>query len=373
MNIILELLFLSVVVLLSKSLTVTEVVESEKKEPEPERESRLKEAMEKLVQDTSKLKEIPKIEELSPEKKARMEEVREVMEWMDSQGFLSDDTQIQKLITRLNETALDDSESLWNDLDLLQDFLRQIDNGENFGKMKGFELLLGLIDTSVLYTELPDAHDRVAAMAAINFNAAIQNNPKAIEFALKADGLERLTRSLRSGLGSKSGLVAKRVVSAVSSLIRDTPEAQKRFLSEMEGSRLLMNILRNFWEDHSVTHKVLITVTDLVTSDHAASTVAFKDPLWLDAISDMLESDNLDLVEQALRFFTVFPLNHHNTPKRLRSDVEKLRESFMNDLKGESDEDLEHFDQALLDLTQNVLDKLEKSEQEQNGTKHTAL
>jgi len=371
MNIILELLFLSVVVLLSKSLTVTEVVES--KEKELETESRLKVAMEKLLQDTSKLKEIPEIEELSPEKKARMEEVREVMEWMDSQGFLSDDTQIQKLITRINETTVYETEILWNDLDLLQDFLRQIDNGENFGKMKGFELLLGLIDISVLSTELPDSYDRVAAMAAINFNAAIQNNPKAIEFALKADGLERLTRSLRSGLGSKSGLVAKRVVSAISSLIRDTPEAQKTFLFEIDGSRLLMNTLRNFRDDHSVTHKVLITVTDLVTSDHAASVVAFKDPLWLDAISDMLESDNLDLVEQALRFFTVFPLNHRNTPKRLRSDVEKLRESFMNDLKGESDEDLEHFDQALVDLTQNILDKLEKSEQEQNGTKHTAL
>jgi len=370
---ILTFLTLSVLLSIITALTV-EVVESTKeKERQPEAEVRLKAALESLAQDTSKLVEIPEVEELSPEKKARMEEVREVMEWMDSQGFLSDNTQIQKLISRLNETELSDTDMLWHDLDLLQDFLRQIDNGETFGKMKGFDLLLGLIDITTPISELPDSFDEVAAMAAINFNAAIQNNPKAIELALVADGLERLTASLRTGLGSKSGLVAKRVVSAISSLIRDTPKAQMRFLLEMEGSSLLMGTLKNFKDDHSVTHKVLIAVTDLVTSDHAAPVVAFKDPLWLDAISDMLESENLDLVEQALRFFAVFPLNHHNTPAKLKKDVEKLRESFKTDLEGESDEDLEHFDQALLDLTQNILDKLKYLEKEQNGTRHSAL
>jgi len=324
--------------------------------PKNEGGSRVKSALEKLAQNPSKLREIPKIGELSPEKIARMEEVREVMEWMDSQGMLSDDTQIEKILTRLKETAISDTEALYSDLDLLQDFLRQIDNGETFGKMSGFELLLKLINPS--NTIIPDGYEKVAAMAAIDFNAAIQNNPKAIALALKADGLRSLTDSLRFGLGLTYGVVAKRLVSTISSLIRDTPDAQEQFLTDMDGAGLLMTTLKKFKDDHSVTQKVLLTVTDLITSDHAAPVAAFKNPVWLNAISEMLASENLDLVEQALRFFTVFPLNHHNTPEKLKGDVEKLRSSFTHDLEVESDKDLEGFDEDLLELTEIILDKL---------------
>jgi len=279
MNILLNVLSLSILSCFCTSLSVRRVGASqEKEEPETEVESQVKNVINNLAENTSKWKKFPRVKELSAKKEAGVEEVREVMEWKGSLSFLSDNDQIQKLISRINETPIDEIEVLWSDLDLLQDFLRQIDNGETFGKMRGFELLLRLIDVSIS-TQLPDSFDKIAAMAAINFNAAIQNNPNAIAFALKANGLERLTTSLSVGLGSKNGLVAKRVVSAISSLIRDTPKAQKRFLEQLNGSAILMDTLKKFNTDHSVTQKVLITVTDLITSDHAAPVVAFKDHL----------------------------------------------------------------------------------------------
>jgi len=343
--------------------------------PKIEGDSRVKSALEKLAKKPSMLWELPEIEELSPEKKERMDEVREVMEWMDAQGMLSDDKQIKKILTRLNETAFSDTEALYSDLDLLQYLLRQIDNGETFGKMSGFELLLKLINPSI--TNIPNGYEKVAAMAAIDFNAAIQNNPRAIALALEADGLRSLTDSLRFGLGFTHGVVAKRLVSTISSLIRDTSDAQEQFLTKMNGTSLLMTTLKKFKNDHSVTQKVLLTVTDLITSDHAAPVAAFKNPVWLNAISEMLALENLDLVEQALRFFSVFPLNHHITPEKLKRDVEKLRSSFTHDLEVESDKDLEGFDEDLLQLTEIILDKLTHFEKDQEQhelyLKHNSL
>ncbi|XP_071169000.1 nucleotide exchange factor SIL1-like [Mytilus edulis] len=155
---------------------------------------------------------------------------------------------VTELFDKLNSTNISTEarETLLEDLEY---HLHQYDNAVLFGDLGGISLLVkGLNHTD----------PTLRSLSAFVLGSAIQNNPKTQINAIESGALHQLIRSLAT---DPEIAVKKKVLYAISSIVRHFPFAQKKFF-ELGGLRSLMYL----FEDkklHSLQVKVITLMSDL--------------------------------------------------------------------------------------------------------------
>jgi len=234
-----------------------------------------------LLEGTVRLPDKPLLSE------ERMKEIEEVMEWLYNQGPKDEIDAVKEILERL-ETTEGEEEELINDLELLRDFLHQVDNGVDFGKLNGFE-------TMVRYSRHESEKVRVEAWWAIG--VACSNNVGAIELALEHEIMTPLVNAL--SVEDKPSVLLK-IIYALGSIMRQHRHAQQLF-EDQQGHLFLKTL---YWtSDVKLKRKIETLVVDVVTLNEWNS--LFQTSSWCELFRDGIINKEADYtqVSNSLRFF----------------------------------------------------------------------
>lgn len=164
---------------------------------------------------------------------------------------------ITDLIKKLNDSKYDKEAKLvfFEDLEY---YLHQIDNAQLFCDNGGMSLLMrGLNDTD----------SDIKQKSAFVLGSALQSNPKVQIFAIESGVMQQLIRILSIDTNKETH---KKLLYALSSMLRHFPFAQKKFL-ELGGMSSLLTLFDNS-EDISLKIKVITLLTDLYTEKTLSAT-----------------------------------------------------------------------------------------------------
>lgn len=198
--------------------------------------------------------------ERAEEIKHKYKSYKELKEdFADMNVALKTDTEIiADLIKKLNDSNSDKAAKLVL-LEDLEYYLHQIDNAQLFCDNGGMSLLMkGLNDTD----------DDIKQKSAFVLGSALQSNPKVQIFAIESGVMQQLIRILSIDPNKET---RKKLLYAVSSMIRHFPFAQQKFL-ELGGMSALVTLISDS-EDNSLKIKVITLLTDL----YIEKTIAVSD------------------------------------------------------------------------------------------------
>lgn len=166
---------------------------------------------------------------------------------------------LSDIMQRYRSTELDhkDRLSLLTDLEY---YVHQIDNARNFADMDGILLVV---------RDLNSTDEEVRAEAALVLASAVQSNPKVQVDAFDAGAIQKLIRMLST---EESVKLRSRVLTALSSLIRQFPFAQQKFL-DLGGMQSLSGLLRRAdVVSEKLGVKAVTLVNDLLTEQLSTQT-----------------------------------------------------------------------------------------------------
>ncbi|ETO35249.1 hypothetical protein RFI_01811 [Reticulomyxa filosa] len=188
-----------------------------------------------------------------------------------------DITQMRTILNRMgNETVekiseeniKERDEKIANDLKMLHEMLDQVDNGENFGLMNGFELM-------VTYLQPNDTTDyslEVKFNAAHAIGLACQNNQKAFAMALKAQCIPTIFQQLEQTIPKQLEQVKAadlvnyqlKLLYGLSSLIRQNPSGLQVFQQQIHGDDTIFRWLNTPEVVQSFNNRVLLKLLTLI-------------------------------------------------------------------------------------------------------------
>lgn len=172
---------------------------------------------------------------------------------------------IGRAIADSNSSGMTDEveTGLASTLDVLIDYVGSIDYANDFNKLGGLSLFVPLLDMNI--TE-------IKIKACELFAEIVQNNPKAQSNAIEAGLMPVFTHLLDADSDNN---VRVKALYALSCLVRDNPEAQHRFDSELDGLSVLLRAVQTETPDHKLRIKASFLLTSLTSSRPA-----FKDTLF---------------------------------------------------------------------------------------------
>lgn len=274
---------------------------------------------------------------------------------------------VTELYEKLNSTdiSINKREAVLEDLEY---HLHQYDNAVLFCDLGGMPLLVkGLNDTD----------SSLRSLSAYALGSAVQSNPKVQIYAIESGALHQLIRSLAT---DSSLEVKKKMLFALSSMIRDFPYAQKKFF-ELGGLQSMMELFRDD-KLRSLQIKVVTLMSDLNDEQnhwlsHLDSTeekyiqyqqVPLKDSIIHQGICDVLVSLLDGVPDHDSREKILFAmLSLYNTCEpvlhKTLSNLQKLENEYLN--LAVKDDDGEYFQQIqknINSLIQQLSLKYEKEE-----------
>jgi len=266
--------------------SANEVVQEE---AQPQINPALAEALEEIHRNPSKLRDTVRLPDkplLTPE---RMAEIEEVMEWIHENRPTEDIDAMKNVLQRLeNDEQQTEVEAIANDLELLRDFLHQVDNGVDFGKVNGFETVLR-------YTGHAAPEVRIEAWWCVA--VACSNNQDAIELALEHGVMTPLVNVLTV---EDDQTVLSKVIYTLGSLIRQHRDAQQRF-EDKQGHLFLKTL---YWTSGvRLKRKIETLVVDVVAMNEWNS--LFQTSSWCELFRDGIENPEATYlqVSNSLKFF----------------------------------------------------------------------
>jgi nucleotide exchange factor SIL1 len=138
-------------------------------------------------------------------------------------------------------------------LEELEFHVHKFDTARDFADDGGF--------TKIVQPALNSSHEDVRAAAAFLTGSALSSNPKVQIAALEAGLVESLLRVVKL---DASGLVRKRALYALSSLVRQFPLAQKRLLAA-GGMDVFASIFKSDGEEDRQMQLKIITLLQVST------------------------------------------------------------------------------------------------------------
>merc|ERR1719499_1130815 len=274
---------LTIVPEVSESKETEELVEESQQRINPA----LAEALREINDDPSKLRDTVRLPDEPLLTEERMQEIEEVMEWIYENRPKGEIDSVKEILVRLQEEE-GEAEEVANDLELLREFLHQVDNGIDFGKMKGFETVLR-------YTRHKSEVVRIEAWWVIGVTCS--NNFEAIDLALEHGVMTPLVNALTV---EDNPAVLLKVIYALGSVIRQHRAAQQAF-EDQQGHLFLKTL---YWTSEvRLKRKIETLVVDVVTLNEWNG--LFQTSSWCELFRDGIENSeaNYSQISNSLKFF----------------------------------------------------------------------
>lgn len=174
---------------------------------------------------------------------------------------------VTELTTKLKGPH-DDVESMKSVLVDLEYYLHQIDNAKMFADLGGLETMLKLMNNS---------NDDIRESVTYAIGAALQSNAKVQVSALDIGVMQQLVRMLSI---DPSQQVRKKSLFALSTLVRQFPYAQKKFL-QLGGLSALADLFIK--SEESLKIKIITLLTDLLLEyDFNQNQITSSDPIQVE-------------------------------------------------------------------------------------------
>ncbi|KAK3777871.1 hypothetical protein RRG08_038117 [Elysia crispata] len=161
---------------------------------------------------------------------------------------------VKELTNKLNESSKD-QDQLKTILVDLEYYLHQIDNAQLFCDLGGMKSMIKLMNSTA---------EEIRETACHTLGAAMQSNAKVQVTAMESGVLHHLVRGL---VIEPSKIVRKRMLFALSTLLRQFPFAQKKFLEE--GGLTALASLFKKTDDKNIQIKIVTLLTDLLSESDA--------------------------------------------------------------------------------------------------------
>ncbi|GFR61038.1 nucleotide exchange factor SIL1 [Elysia marginata] len=161
---------------------------------------------------------------------------------------------VRELTNKLNESSKD-RDQLKTILVDLEYYLHQIDNAQLFCDLGGMNSVLNLMNNTA---------EEIRENACHTLGAAMQSNAKVQVTAMESGVLHHLIRGLAT---ESSKIVQKRMLFALSTLLRQFPFAQQKFLKE-GGLTALASLFKQA-DNRNIQIKIVTLLTDLLTESDA--------------------------------------------------------------------------------------------------------
>lgn len=157
---------------------------------------------------------------------------------------------VTELTNKLNESnkSKDQLKTILIDLEY---YLHQIDNAQLFSDIGGMNSMLKLMNNTA---------EEIRETACHTLGAALQSNAKVQVAAMESGVMHQLIRGLAT---ESSKLVQKRMLYALSTLLRQFPFAQLKFLKE-GGLQALSSLFKQA-DNKNIQIKIITLLTDLLT------------------------------------------------------------------------------------------------------------
>ena len=228
---------------------------------------------------------------------------------------LQTDTQrMKKILETIKTDQLLGETALSSALEELQYYVEDIDNGNDFWKIGGAEVMLKLL-------EKPGTQIKMWIMWI--FATVVQNNPESQEKAIKAGILERMMDVAKSSLYTSEvdTLVLSKSVSGISALVKGSDTALDKFIS-LDGLDLVFQAIKNDKVNTQTRVKLLFLLKHLIQFKPADTKPLLRNPESLDRVINLVKSQDpshLDLREKALMVLNEFL---QGDKEALASDIE---------------------------------------------------
>ncbi|XP_054168646.1 nucleotide exchange factor SIL1-like, partial [Oppia nitens] len=205
-----------------------------------------------------------KTREKSSEKFRTMDEIKKDFDAMNV-NIRSESEILKILINRYTSATIEDKLTLLTDMEFL---VHSIDIGRDLIDLKAIPLLL---------SDLNSTDNQLRAQIAFTLGSAMNSNPKVQLQVLQNGGLKKFLLLLQS---DPSFNVKKRVVFAISSLVRHFPRAQKSLVEEYGALTIFANFFKTI-DNNSIKLcvKVITLLNDLLIEKKMALKYATNDKL----------------------------------------------------------------------------------------------
>ncbi|RUS87772.1 hypothetical protein EGW08_004437 [Elysia chlorotica] len=217
---------------------------------------------------------------------------------------------VKDLTNKLNESSKDQSELKTILIDL-EYYLHQIDNAQLFCDLGGMNSIMKLMNNTA---------EEIRETACHTLGAAMQSNAKVQVTAMDSGVLHHLIRGL---VIEPAKIVRKRMLFALSTLLRQFPFAQKKFLEE-GGLTALASLFKKA-DDKNIQIKIVTLLTDLLNESDLNVDVSSSDSPVQDERSKQYQSIKLREAMTSTGWCRLMPTLLHGSHQQTEHDsVEKV-------------------------------------------------
>lgn len=205
---------------------------------------------------------------------------------------------MKELLKKLKDSLSDDERVAA--LEALSEFVENIDHARDFYKIGGLAEAIKLLE---------DPSDKIRASSASTIAVTVQNNPDPQKWALELGALESLTRLVTRERPSARELV--KGIHAISSLIRQNDVGTLRFIKDLKGMGILVDVLRkNFDCSYMPANRKAMNLL-LYILNRAPATVTSTGPYCVPVVSEVLTAhvEDPDLRESAVGVLRLYATN----------------------------------------------------------------
>jgi len=194
---------------------------------------------------------------------------------------------IMRIVERLQSSGT--AEEVVADLELLRDFVDQIDNAIDFGTIGGYKMLLELVGH-----EDSDVRKQVWW----TLGEACSNNPQAISLAIQDGSIEAALKGLEA---EEDEAVLVKMIYALATMIRQHADAQRLF-SNMDGAVALKEAF------HTVSQRAKTKILTLIADTIVLSPwkILFTDNSWCNLFRSgiMTSEASYQSLTNSLKFYS---------------------------------------------------------------------